>query len=41
MEIILGACRWYNDIERVERAVENGLKLDPQDASIYVFLSGQ
>ena len=39
METLLGACRWYNDIERAERAAENALKLDPQNASIYVLLS--
>jgi len=36
---LLGGCRWKNDIERAERAAENALKLDPQDASIYVLLS--
>jgi len=36
---LLGACRWNNDIERAERAAENALKLDPQNASIYVLLA--
>src|ERR1700723_1073548 len=36
---LLGGCRWKNDIERAERAAENALKLDPQNASIYVLLS--
>ena len=36
---LLGACRWNNDIERAERAAENALKLDPQNASVYVLLA--
>ena len=36
---LLGACRWNNDIERAECAAENALKLDPNNASIYVLLS--
>src|SRR5260221_7930 len=36
---LLGECRWNNDIERAERAAENALKLDPQDASIYILLA--
>ena len=36
---LLGACRWNSDIERAERAAENALKLDPQDASVYVLLA--
>ena len=36
---LLGACRWYNDIERAERAAENALMLEPQSAYIYVLLA--
>ena len=36
---LLGACRWNKDIKRAEYAAENALKLDPNNASIYVLLS--
>jgi len=36
---LLGACRWHKDIKRAEYAAENALKLDPNNASIYVLLS--
>ena len=36
---LLGACRWYNDIERAERAAENAIKLDSKNSHIYVLLS--
>lgn len=36
---ILGACRSNGNIEIAERVADNALKLDPNNASIYVLLS--
>jgi pentatricopeptide repeat protein len=38
-ECLLSACRWYGDIKRAKFAAKNALKLNPNDASIYVLLA--
>jgi len=35
---LLGACRSHGDVERAERVADNALKLDSQNASVYVLL---
>jgi pentatricopeptide repeat protein len=36
---LLGACRVHSDLMRAERAAENYLKIDPENAAVYVTLS--